>query len=86
MLVAPSSREGFGLTVLEALVVDTPVVMAADRDNLAVELLECHHRASVVEPDPAHFAKPSPTGFVLPVTRGGKFSTAATGLNTHESY
>lgn len=39
-LVHPSSREGFGMVVLEAAAVGTPVVVVAGADNAAVELVE----------------------------------------------
>jgi glycosyltransferase involved in cell wall biosynthesis len=39
-LLHPSSREGYGLVVLEAAAAGTPVVLAAGEDNAAVELIE----------------------------------------------
>ncbi len=39
-LVHPSSREGYGLVVVEATAHGTPVVLVAGRDNAAVELIE----------------------------------------------
>jgi glycosyltransferase involved in cell wall biosynthesis len=57
VLVAPSSKEGFGLTVLEAMTVDTPIVMANDDDNLAVELISAARRVAVVPPSPPAFAE-----------------------------
>lgn len=38
-LVVPSSREGYGLVVVEAAACGTPVVMVAGEDNAAVELV-----------------------------------------------
>ena len=56
VMFAPSRREGFGLAVLEALVVGTPVVMSSEADNLARELVKSSERASIVPPDPEAFA------------------------------
>jgi glycosyltransferase involved in cell wall biosynthesis len=39
-LVNPSRREGYGLVVVEACAVGTPVVVVAGEDNAAVELVE----------------------------------------------
>jgi glycosyltransferase involved in cell wall biosynthesis len=39
-LLAPSSREGYGLVVVEACAHATPVVVVAGEDNAAVELVE----------------------------------------------
>lgn len=39
-LVVPSMREGYGLVVVEAAAVGTPVVVVAGDDNAAVELVE----------------------------------------------
>jgi glycosyltransferase involved in cell wall biosynthesis len=39
-LVLPSSREGYGLVVVEAAALGTPVVVVAAPDNAAVELVE----------------------------------------------
>ena len=39
-LVLPSSREGYGLVVVEAAALGTPVVVVAGEDNAAVELVE----------------------------------------------
>ncbi|MCX6401127.1 MAG: glycosyltransferase family 4 protein [Propionibacteriales bacterium] len=40
VLVNPSAREGYGLVVVEAAAVGTPVVLVAGEDNAAVELVE----------------------------------------------
>jgi glycosyltransferase involved in cell wall biosynthesis len=39
-LVNPSRREGYGLVVVEACAVGTPVVLVAALDNAAVELID----------------------------------------------
>jgi glycosyltransferase involved in cell wall biosynthesis len=39
-LLAPSSREGYGLVVVEAAAASTPVILAGGEDNAAVELVE----------------------------------------------
>jgi glycosyltransferase involved in cell wall biosynthesis len=39
-LLLPSSREGYGLVVIEAAAVGTPSVVVAGEDNAAVELVE----------------------------------------------
>jgi glycosyltransferase involved in cell wall biosynthesis len=39
-LALPSSREGYGLVVIEAAAVGTPSVVIRDPDNAAVELVE----------------------------------------------
>ena len=39
-LVLPSSREGYGLVVVEAASHGTPIVVVAAPDNAAVELIE----------------------------------------------
>ncbi|MFC7501997.1 glycosyltransferase family 4 protein [Nocardioides sp. GCM10030258] len=40
VLVNPSAREGYGLVVVEAAALGTPVVLVAGEDNAAVELVE----------------------------------------------
>jgi glycosyltransferase involved in cell wall biosynthesis len=39
-LIAPSSREGYGLVVVEAAAAATPVIVVAGEDNAATELVE----------------------------------------------
>jgi glycosyltransferase involved in cell wall biosynthesis len=39
-LVLPSAREGYGLVVVEAAALGTPVVLVAGEDNAATELVE----------------------------------------------
>jgi len=54
--VVPSSREGYGLVVVESNAAGTPVVVAANPENLAVGLVSDGVNGYVVEPAPAAVA------------------------------
>jgi glycosyltransferase involved in cell wall biosynthesis len=57
-LLLPSSREGYGLVVIEAAASGTPSVLVAGEDNAAVELVEDGVNGYVVaEPDPERIAE-----------------------------
>ncbi|HWH45542.1 MAG TPA: glycosyltransferase family 4 protein [Thermoleophilaceae bacterium] len=56
-LVFPTTREGFGLVVLEAAAHGLPVVLVREEDNAAVELVEAGAEGRVCEePDPVTMA------------------------------
>ncbi len=54
--VFPSSREGFGIAVLEALACGIPVITTCDQDNMARHLVLRSARGTVCEPSPAALA------------------------------
>ncbi len=55
--VVPSSREGYGLVVVESCAHGTPVVVAANPENLAVEHVVDGVNGVVVDADPAAIAE-----------------------------
>jgi len=73
VMVMPSSREGFGISVLEALASGIPVVMADDAANLSRELVGPGDLASIVPPTAHSFASAIQTWLQFP---GGRQSNA----------
>jgi len=51
LFVMPSTREGFGMVVLESMAASTPVIVAKYEANAALELVDHEHTGFVVEPD-----------------------------------
>lgn len=56
LFVTPSTREGFGLAVLEALGCGVPALIVSHPDNAATELIDSGINGIVVSPDPSALA------------------------------
>ena len=73
-MLLPSSREGYGMVVIEAAAAGTPSVVVAGPDNAAVELIDEGENGFVAaSPEPADIA-----GAVLRVHEGGDALRART--------
>ncbi len=86
--VLPSSREGYGLVVIEAAALGTPTVALAGPDNAAVELIEDGVNGFVVERAedlPATIAKTHALGDELRRSTADWFSRRAPGLSASAS-
>ena len=57
LLVQPSSREGYGMVVVEAAVRAVPVVVVEGEDNAAVELVESGENGLIAAADPEALAR-----------------------------
>lgn len=78
--VVPSSREGYGMIVVESAAVGTPVVVAANPENLAVGHIVPGVNGFVVDPTPAGLAN----GIVQAVASGDALrSTTASWYEKH---
>jgi glycosyltransferase involved in cell wall biosynthesis len=71
VFVTPTSREGFGIAVLEALACGLPVVTTSDPDNLAQHLAARSPRGVVCDPTPAAIAAAVRQVLARPTTGAG---------------